>query len=243
MGKLRILASGGSPQAQAEARGKLFEKLMADVLRHYGYSIDQISNVNYAGMEIDIQGRAIATGIPLYAECKCLGTEVDSAKFQAFYGKYISRWWKDKRCQGLFIAIPDINSHAKGFYRENCEHNTETTLILLNEDKVLDAVLGTVAPVRPEEIVRSFPEALGSPGDWLLLYTEKGLFWAFYVIPRGSGIASGLALFDKDGSPVSDRSTHDYLKGICPELKDLAEVAIGGTTIPAPPHQGRASKK
>jgi hypothetical protein len=91
MGKLRILATGNSPQAQAEARGKLFEKLMAEVLRHYGYSIDRIANVNYAGMEIDIDGKAIATDTPLYAECKCLGTEVDSPRFQAFYGKYMSR--------------------------------------------------------------------------------------------------------------------------------------------------------
>jgi hypothetical protein len=235
MGKLRILASGGSPQAQAEARGKLFEKLMADVLRHYGYSIDQISNVNYAGMEIDIEGKAIATGIPLYAECKCLGAEVDSPKFQAFFGKYMSRWLKDNRCQGLFIAIPDINSHAKGFYKENCELNCQTTLRLLNEDRVLEDVLGTVAPVRPEEIARSLPEAVGSPGDWLMLYTEKGLFWAFYVIPRGSGIASGLALFDKDGRPVTDRSTHDYLNTVCPEFKDLTEVAVGATTLLEPP--------
>jgi len=67
MGRLKILASGNSPQAQAQARGKLFEKLMADVLRHCGYSIDRIPSVNYAGMEVDIEGRAIATGIPLYA--------------------------------------------------------------------------------------------------------------------------------------------------------------------------------
>jgi hypothetical protein len=234
MGKLRILATGNSPQAQAEARGKLFEKLMAEVLRHYGYSIDRIANVNYAGMEIDIDGKAIATDTPLYAECKCLGTEVDSPRFQAFYGKYMSRWWKDKRCQGLFIAVPDINSHAKGFYKENCEPNDEITLRLLNEDRVLDAVLGTVAPVRPEAIATSLPQSAGSPGDWLLLYTEKGLFWAFYVIPRGSGIASGVALFDKDGASVTDRPTHDYLKSVCPELKDLTEIPIGGTTLPEP---------
>jgi hypothetical protein len=55
MGRLKILASGSSPQAQAQARGKLFEKLMANVLRHYGYSIDRIASVNYAGMEIDIR--------------------------------------------------------------------------------------------------------------------------------------------------------------------------------------------
>ena len=99
MGRLKILASGNSPQAQAQARGKLFEKLMADVLRHYGYSIARIPSVNYAGMEIDIDGKAIATGIPHYAECKCYKTEVDSPKLQGFFGKYMAQWLKDRRCQ------------------------------------------------------------------------------------------------------------------------------------------------
>jgi hypothetical protein len=40
MGKLKILAGGSSASAKAQAKGKLFEKLMAEVLRHLGYSID-----------------------------------------------------------------------------------------------------------------------------------------------------------------------------------------------------------
>jgi hypothetical protein len=116
MGQLKILAGGKSPQAQAQARGKLFEKLMAEVLRHYGYSIDDIPNTNYAGMEIDIEGKHIATGVSLYAECKCYENDVDAPKLQTFFGKYMTRWFKDKRCHGLFIALPNINSHANGFY-------------------------------------------------------------------------------------------------------------------------------
>ncbi|HEX7628089.1 MAG TPA: restriction endonuclease, partial [Candidatus Methanoperedens sp.] len=108
MGRLKILAAGNSPQAQAQARGRLFEKLMAEVLRHFGYSIDKPSNVNYAGMEIDIEGKSIATSIPLYAECKCYENEVDSPKLQAFLGKFMTMWFKDKRCQGIFIALPGI---------------------------------------------------------------------------------------------------------------------------------------
>ena len=76
MGRLKILGSGDSPQARAQARGKLFEKLMTLVLQHYGYQIDTKPNVNYAGMEIDIEGRAILADVQLYAECKCYETDV-----------------------------------------------------------------------------------------------------------------------------------------------------------------------
>lgn len=74
MARLEILAAGNSTQAQAQTRGKLFEKLMTDVLRQLGFDIDRIASVNYSGMEIDIEGRAIVTGIRMYAECKCYDT-------------------------------------------------------------------------------------------------------------------------------------------------------------------------
>ena len=177
MGKLKILAGGNSPQAQAQGRGKLFEELMAKVLRRYGYSIDKkITNINLAGMEIDIEGRHIPTNIPLYAECKCYETEVDSPKLQAFYGKYISRWFQDNLSHGHFIALPGINSHAKGFYREYCESNPKITFRLYEEEEVLDAIFDTQSAVRPEVISRLITDEMGTCGDWLLLYTDKGLF-------------------------------------------------------------------
>jgi hypothetical protein len=67
-------------------------------------------------MEIDVEGVHLITGHSLYAECKCYESEVDSSKLQAFFGKFMTRWLKDKRAHGLFIAIPGINSHAKGFH-------------------------------------------------------------------------------------------------------------------------------
>lgn len=235
MGRLKVLASGYAPQAQAYARGKLFENLMAGVLSHYGYSIDRIPSVNYAGMEIDIEGKAIATGIPLYAECKCYDTEVDSPKLQAFYGKYMALWLRDKRCQGLFIALPGVNSHAKGFYRENCEGKPEITVRLLEEEQVLEAIFQTKGVTRPDAISRAIPKQMGTPGDWVLLYTDRGYFWVQYVIPSGGGIPSSVALFDAMGNPLLDRATIDYLTELYPELDDFSKIAIeSAISIPTP---------
>lgn len=227
MAKLRILATGNSSQAQAQARGKLFEKLMADMLRHNGYSIDHIPSVNYAGMEIDIEGKANMTDIPLYAECKCYETEVDSPKLQAFFGKYMTRWLNDNRCQGLFIALPGVNSHAKGFYRENCEGKSQITVRLLEEEQVLEAIFQTNSVTSPDAISRAIEKQGGTAGDWILLYTENGLFWVQYVIPPRGGIATGIALFDAVGKPLSDRVTSDYLMQLCPELDDFNKIAVG----------------
>ena len=137
MERLKILASGDSRQARAQARGHLFEDLMSLVLRRYGYSVDARPNVNYAGMEIDIEGKATVAGTPMYAECKCHETDVAAPDLQSFFGKYMTRWLKDRRCHGLFIALPGVNSHAKGFYRDNCEENREITCRLIEEAQVL----------------------------------------------------------------------------------------------------------
>lgn len=227
MGKLRILASGKSPQAQAQARGKLFEQLMAEVLRVHGFRIDNKPNVNYAGMEIDIEGRNVLSDIPLYAECKCYDTEIDAPKFQAFCGKYVTRWLKDARCQGLFIALPGVNSHVKGFYRDNYEKLDNMTIKLLEEEQVLEAIFGRETVVGPEAIATAIPSDMGSPGDWLLLYTDEGLFWVQYVIPPGAGIPRRVALFDVKGSLLSDRGTVEYLTGLEPELNEFERIEAG----------------
>lgn len=221
MGRLKILAPGKSPQAKSQARGKLFEDLMTKVLRHIGYQIGRISNINYSGMEIDIEGNSTITEIPLYAECKCYETDVDSQKVQTFFGKYMAKWFKNHQSQGLFIALPGINSHAKGFYKDNIENNTEIVVRLLEENEILENIFQMHSIVRPETIKESIPTRAGSPGDWLLLYTEKGMFWLLYVVPPGAGIPSRIAIFNAEGGSISEKSTIDYLGELYPEIREF----------------------
>lgn len=215
---LKILASAPTPAGQAQQRGKLFEKLMAEVLRHFGYQIDAIPSVNYAGMEIDIDGRAIATGVPIYAECKFYDSEVDSPKLQAFVGKYMTRWRKDSRCQGLFLAVPGVNSHAKGFYKENFQDATDMTIRLIEEDAVADAIHGSRLVCSPDRVGSLVSVEFGKVGDRTLAYTDKGFFWIQYIIPPGAAIAKAVAIFDGDGRWISDETTLEYLRSLQPDL-------------------------
>lgn len=230
MGKLKILASGNSPQAQAQARGKLFEKLMAEVLREFGYEIDCIPNINYAGMEIDIEGKSTATRVPLYAECKYCEANIDSPKLQAFFGKYMARWLKDNKSQGLFIAIPGINPYAKGFYKDNIKNNSGITFRILEEDDVLGVLFKSKIIAQPETIAKNIPTNIGSPGDWSLIYTDKGMFWIQYIISIGKGIPDKIQVFDAKGNPISDKAIIDYLIQLCPEIGDF-EIVENTTTL------------
>lgn len=225
MPEFKILSSANSPQAQANDRGKLFERLMRSVLRSYGFEIDDIS-VNYAGMEIDIEGADKISRIPLYAECKFYEKAIDSPKFQAFFGKYMSRWKKNRKAIGLFIAIPGLNSHATAFYKENCDDDDDTTVNLLEKDKVLESLYASETVARPEYIALQIPEEIGKAGDQILVYTEQGFFWVQFIIPVGSVIPTSTAIFDSRGRSITGKQDLEIIRKLLPELEEFEPIKL-----------------
>lgn len=228
MERLKILAAGSSPKVRAQARVKLFEAMMTQVLHHYGYRIHRILSVNSGAMGIDVEGKHRATGLPCYAECKFSETKITEPEFQAFYGKFMTRWHKDKNCHGLFIALPGINSAARGFYREYIAGNSEVTTRLYEENDVFNAISSVPGVVGPEACARGVALDMGKPGNCFLLFTEKGLFWAQYITSHGKETQDRVALFDARGNPVSDQSLLDYLNNLYPELDTFENIAVAG---------------
>ena len=230
-GRLRIVASGETPSAKNHARGKLFEELMAQVLRRYGYSIDDIPSRNYSGMEIDIAGRQLVTDTPLYAECKAYENPIDSPKVQAFFGKYMSRWLRDKRAVGLFVALPSLNSHAKAFYEETCGARTDITVKLIEEREVLESLFDSESFARPDVVAAQVPSDLGTPGDWMLVYSDRGPYWIQFLVDPHASVAQRKLLFTGTGVPVHDRSTVEFLERLVPELSDFETSWLEPSTI------------
>jgi len=224
MGRLKILAKDHSPQTL----GNLFAKIMADALNYYGYHSEHILRASERGMEIDIEGQQSMAGLPFYAECKGYETAVTVSKIQAFYGKYMVKWHDNKQCHGLLIAFSGLDKAAGEFYRRHLASNPKITTHLYEEDAILQAVIDTPGVANPATITKSITPKLGKPGDWLLLYTPNGLFWVQHVIPQDKGIPSGVALFDAQGHPISDRPTLDYLTELYPELDDYENITVSG---------------
>ncbi len=228
MGRLKILAAGSSPEARAQARVKLFDAMMSQVLHHYGYRIHRILGEDSTAMGMEVEGKHRATGLPCYAECKFSETRITAPEFQAFYGRFMTRWHKDKNCRGLFIALPGINSAAHGFYREHIAGNSEAATRLYEEDDVINAVSNIPGVVGPEVCARGVAREMGKLGNCSLLCTDKGLFWAQYITSLGKETQDRVALFDTRGSPVSDPSFLDYLTQLYPELDSFENIAVAG---------------
>ncbi len=108
---------------------------------------------------------------------------------------------------------------------------------------MLNAIIHTETVAGPDLISKLITQDLGTPGDWHLLYTDKGLCWAQYVIPTGGGIPTSIALFDSKGNPLSDKGTLDYLMKLYVELNDFRLIIIrGDTTFQTPVFQQEAEE-
>ncbi len=229
MGKLRIFASGRSQHTRTQARGKLFAEMMTRVLNHDGYRVDHILHSDPAQMEIDVQGKHRETGFPFYAACRFSETPMPERDLQAFFGRYMIKWHTDRRCHGLFIVLPGLDGAAIKFYREHIKNNTHVTTFLYDEDDARKAISEMPGHVSPDRIAGRIPPDIGKPGEGILLYTEKGVFWAYPIISHGEKTPDKIALFDGKGELISDRSIIGYLAKLDPAIANFDNISAGKT--------------
>jgi len=229
MGRLKIFASGRSQHTQAKARGKLFTEMMTQVLNHDGYRVDHILHSDPAKMEIDVQGKHRETGFPFYAACQFSETPTPERDLQAFFGRYMIKWHTDRRCHGLFIVLPGLDGAAIKFFREHIKNNTHLTTFLYDEDDALKAISKMPGHVSSDQIAGRIPPDIGKPGEGILFYTEKGMFWAYPIISHGQKKADKIALFDGKGELISDRSIIAYLTKLDPAIANFDNISTGKT--------------
>lgn len=84
-----IVATGDTPQAQANGRGHLFEKFVARLFEAYGCAKPKVSNVNVRsnGYEVDIVTAFTLTSARAIAECKAYSAPLPVADLNIFYSK------------------------------------------------------------------------------------------------------------------------------------------------------------
>ncbi len=222
---LKILADSKTLGKKNVEKGKLFEEFMRKVFSFHGYEVEDTS-INRSGMEIDIEGRTRIGRTKLYAECKCYDTEVDSPKLQAFFGKYMTSWFKERKSEGVFIAIPDINTHAKGFYKEYCEANSEITLRILNESDVIETIFKSGLATNLSVIQNKIKSTTGKVADYDVLYTSKGLFIIQYVISAGSAFKDKYVIFDDRGDPITEVESVQFIEDIFSELSGYRRINL-----------------
>jgi hypothetical protein len=229
MRNLKIFAAGRSQHTRSQARGKLFAKMMTQVLNHNGYRVDRILHSDSVLMEIDVQGKHRKTGFPFYAACRFSETPMPERDLQAFFGRYMIKWHTDRRCHGLFIVLPYLDRAAIRFYREHIKSNTHVTTFLYDEDDALKAMSQMPGHMSPDQIAGRIAPDVGKPDEGILFYTEKGMFWVYPIISHGKKTPDKIALFDGKGELISDLSIISYLAKLDPAIANLDNISSDKT--------------
>jgi hypothetical protein len=211
MGRLKILATGRSQHSRTRTRGKLFAEMITQVLTHDGYHVDHILHQDPTQMEIDVQGKHRKTGSPFYAVCRLSETPLGERDLQAFFGRYMVKWHMDRRCYGLFIVLPGLDEASIKFYREKIHNNADITTFLYDIEDTLRVISEMSGNMGPEQIAARIPPDVGKPDEGSLFYTEKGMFWAYFISSQGKKRPDKIAIFDGKGELISDGSMVSYL--------------------------------
>lgn len=167
-----VLASGTTPQAQANARGHLFEVFVARLLQRYGYEEPNFSNLNVTadGIELDVVVRHQLTFTRAIAECKAYSRPVKANELTNFYGKLAAdRLEGEAGTFGFMVALPRLS--PDGEEKARTISARDTSFRYLGEQDVLSA-LGDL------EFIAKEPDGLGTVSDHAVVITEDGIFRA-----------------------------------------------------------------
>lgn len=221
MKRLRIVPLDENTDLPA-CRGRLFEELVDDVLRRLGYKITAKPNVDYGGMEIDVEGIHEVVDAPFIGECKCYASPLDGPELQRFLGKYYVRCGENARSQGVLFVIPRINSPARGLWRRVKESRPEANLALIEEENVIE-LLERADIVCPEAAVRAKVEECEgvTAGDILLVKTERGYLWVILLIGKEALTPSLALVTNAKGMVIGDGPLLTALRQRLPELDGL----------------------
>ena len=231
MGKLKLLVSGRTESAVNQARRGLLESIITKILKKDGYRVDGIRPADPHQMELEIEGKHLETGFPLYAVCGYSETAVSERDLQSFYGRYMVRWLENKQCHGFFLVLPGLDERAGKFYNQHIKNSEHVTAFLYEENDVLKTISKMPGHLGPDQIAERIPSDKGQIGENVMLYTEKGMYWVWFITSHGKTMPDKFALFDQKGASISDRSVIDFLVKLYPTLADFNPILSDKTGL------------
>jgi len=188
-----LVAPGKTPAAQANARGHLFERLMARVFEAYGCEKPTQSSVNVRsdGYELDIETRVVLTHEEAIAECKAYTSRLPSQALSTFYGKLSAERLARPNLHGWFVAIPGLTSDGDQLVKKLAG---DTRFRFIDAESIYQLITG-----------RGWITAIQGPNvsDEGVLIAEEGTFAIAKKLDASSGLAEAVIVSGSGAVPPS----------------------------------------
>ena len=206
-------------------KGNLLEELSSEFLKTQGYDVSR--QVRVTASELDLLCKHKVSGKEIYVECKAHRESLSANVLTNLLGTVEFQEYSE----GWLVTTGPLGKDAKGFM-EQWEKKSEKRgkLSIYTPDRVLnalwDARLITRQPnEKAEELIRELDLSMG---DWVLLITPWGKYWACPILL--CGIPKSVILFcAQSGRQVSDAHVFEKIKSSDFSLGALDFLNVGST--------------
>ncbi len=205
--KIEVASIVGEPQ---KVKGDLFEKLSKDLLEALGY--DVIEEIRFVGVELDLLCKHRVNHKQIYVECKAHKDKISATILRQLLGTVTAYDYSE----GWLISTSEFGKEAKGFVEMWKKKPPEraTKLSFYTPGEVIASLKGASVICNPP-ITMAEEKVSGSEflGEWTLLVSNFGRFWAVYTL-RG-GAPHGVLLFNaENGRHLNDQDTLNNLSSL-----------------------------
>jgi hypothetical protein len=203
----------------AQDQGKLFEKLIRDVVNACGYTDIEL-RAKISSMEYDIKARQKLDSSSLIGEAKAHIKKIDGATLTSFVGKMFPLWMKNKRTLGLFISTSDFTPDAKDYLHIIPENEANLKNIVGLE--ILDILSREGNYLTVNQIkTKAQNDFNARPGDTLFLVSDRGNYFIQLLIRKDETRPRAFCVYHNDGTNITELEFGRLLKSRIPELEEL----------------------
>lgn len=187
----------------SKVKGDLFEKLSKDLLEALGYEV--IEEISFVGVELDLLCRHRVNNKEVYVECKAHKDKIRTPVLRQLLGTVTGYDY----AEGWLISTSEFGKLAKGFVEMWKEKPAEiaSKLSFYTPTEVVKSLVSASVICSPP-MTMAEDKVGGSEflGDWILLVSAYGRFWAAYTL-RG-GAPHGVLIFNAvNGRLINDQET------------------------------------
>lgn len=205
--------------ATTKERGDLLETLSREMLEIQNFKVEE--EVKKTGMELDLLCKHNVADRTIYVECKAYRDgKIDAPIIRQLMGTIVLQGYSE----GWLISTSELGKEAKGIEDELASKGLAGKLVIYTPRKIIDSLLASkiINPPPQVQLIQYLPEE--NIGEWSLLITPYGKFWAVAILEGGMpskvvcyhakslSLVDDQALLDNIASTDSNLSKLDFSK-------------------------------
>lgn len=190
-------------------KGRILEKLAADVLRIQQY--DVLDTVRVTGIEVDVLAKHRINNAQIFVECKAWADPLPADVITKLLGNVIMK----NVTAGWLMTTGPLSKDAKGLVSEweNRTDDSRTKLSFYTAERIIDLLCSTRQIVSADSVATIAGEEFDIGQNITLLLLTNSMVWVVPVIDAHTRLVSSVVAFDADsGKRIKDKARLDDLK-------------------------------